>query len=68
MMVFFNPELAYFFLCLAWVRAEAATLFSALVDFGLLKIFPALLATLRDVCSFRCLTIMAPLLKNAEHQ
>jgi hypothetical protein len=52
---------AYFlFLSLAWVSAEAATLFSALVDLGLLKILPALLATREDVCSFLDFPIIAP--------
>ena len=53
--------LSYFpFLSWAWVSAEAATLFSALVDLGLLKILHALLATREDVCSFLDFPIIAP--------
>jgi hypothetical protein len=40
--------LNYFFLVCA--KSEAATLFSALVDLGLLKILEAIDATLADVC------------------
>lgn len=39
----------------AWVKAEAATDFCAGVDFGLLRILPALLATDGLVCSLRLL-------------
>lgn len=42
----------YFFLGLACVSADPATLFTAGVDFGLLSSFDALLATLGEVCSF----------------
>jgi hypothetical protein len=54
--------LGYFFfpLLAAWVRAEAATLFWAGVDLGLLRILDALDATDGDVFSF--LDMMACLL------
>jgi hypothetical protein len=39
-------------LSLVCVKAEAATLFAADDDFGLLKILDALLATPLEVCSF----------------
>lgn len=37
---------------LACVKAEAATLFAAFDEFGLLRILDALLATPLEVCSF----------------
>lgn len=41
-----------------WVRADAATLFSALVDLGSLRILDAFVATRLDVVSFRCFAIV----------
>jgi hypothetical protein len=41
----------FFFLPGAWVSAEAATLFAAALDFGLLRILAALEATAFDVTS-----------------
>ena len=42
----------FFFFDEACVRADAATDFAALPEFGLLRIFEALLATLFEVFSF----------------
>ena len=41
-----------YFLFTRWVSAEAATLFAALLEFELLRIFDALEATTFDVTSF----------------
>jgi hypothetical protein len=43
---------SFFFLSLAWVSAEAATLFSSGVDLGLLRILAAFEAILGLVVSF----------------
>jgi hypothetical protein len=44
-------EKAYFFLFLVWVKADAATLFCAGVDFGFDSCLLAFDATDGDVCS-----------------
>lgn len=60
MVLVFGVRDYYFFFALlaAWVRAEAATLFCAAVDFGLRRIADALVATFGDVFSFLAMWVL----------